>query len=155
MRIFDRTISTCSSWGTARCGEMARLRASALPTTVLDEASSLLSRTSARSSTIPSHASKLQQARDAGIQRIHKDFVAVNQLFKDLSGIVIQQGDAIRSIDTSVEKSVDNSRRAHDELSKTNKRQNDTRLLAIRIAIFVIAFLLSIFLTRRIRYSHW
>jgi hypothetical protein len=58
--------------------------------------------------------SKSSQLRQAGIQRIHKDMTTVNQLFKDLSGIVVQQGEMIRGAEASVSQLVENSSKANE-----------------------------------------
>lgn len=102
-----------------------------------------------------SRTSKAHQIRQAGIQRIQKDMSTVNQLFKDLSGIVIQQGEMIRSVDSSVEKSVEHSWRANEEFSKTHKRHKEKQMIAIRFSLVLIGFIVSIFLIRRILFSHW
>ena len=104
---------------------------------------------------VSSRKSEALHSRQKGIQRIQADMSIVNQLFKDLSGIVISQGDIIRSIDSSVEKSVEYTAKTNDELSKTHKRQKDRQLLAIRVGMFLFGFIVLIFLTRRILFSHW
>ena len=104
---------------------------------------------------VSARVSKSNQVRQEGLQRIQKDMFTVNQLFKDLSNIVIQQSENIRSIDSSVEKSVVNSRNANEEISKTHKRYKDREALTIRIALFLLGFIVFVFLTRRILFQHW
>lgn len=99
--------------------------------------------------------SRSQALRQAGVQRIQKDMFTVNQLFKDLSGIVIHQGETIQSIDSSVEKSAHNSKLANEELTKTSKRYQQQQWAAIRVGIFLLGFIISVFLLRRMLFSHW
>ncbi len=91
---------------------------------------------------------KGQEVRLAGIQRIQKDMSTVNQLFKDLSTIVIKQGDSINAMDASVEKAVENSQKATEEVRKTEKRHRKQQNAALRIIGILFAFLLVIFLVR-------
>lgn len=91
---------------------------------------------------------KGQEVRLAGIQRIQKDMSTVNQLFKDLSGIVISQGETINAIDSSVEKAVSNSQKATEEIKKTEKRHRKQHGAALRIVGFLFAFILTLFLVR-------
>ena len=99
--------------------------------------------------------SKSSQLRQAGIQRIHKDMTTVNQLFKDLSGIVVQQGEMIRGVEASVFQSVENSSKANEELSKTYKRQKERQALAVKLASWLFGLILFVFLWRRLIYGHW
>jgi t-SNARE complex subunit (syntaxin) len=99
--------------------------------------------------------SKGQQARQAGLQRIQKDMSTVNQLFRDLSGIVLQQEEMLRSVDSSVSRSVDSSSKANEELTKSYKRQQERQALALRLAAFLFGFILFIFMSRRILTGHW
>ena len=99
--------------------------------------------------------SKRDEVRHAGIQRIQRDMNTVNQLFRDLSGIVIQQGERITAIDATVEKSVDNSRNAKEEVVKTEKRYRQQQRFVLKLIVFLILAILSIFLVRRMLYSHW
>ena len=98
---------------------------------------------------------KSQQIRQAGLQRIQRDMSTVNQLFKDLSGIVLSQGEMLQSVDASVARSVENTSKANDEVSKTYKRQKERQALALRLAAFLFGFLVFIFISRRLLYGHW
>ena len=93
---------------------------------------------------------KREEVRQAGIQRIQADMNTVNQLFKDLSGLVIQQGDSITAIDSAVEKSIDNSRNANEEVEKTEKRHRQQQRFLLRIIVILVLAILAIFLIRRI-----
>lgn len=98
---------------------------------------------------------RASQARQAGLQRIEKDMFTVNQLFKDLSGMVVQQSEMIRSVEVSVSEAVDTTCRSKEEIEKTHKRYKERQALTIRIAAFLLAFLLLVFLTRRMISSRW
>jgi t-SNARE complex subunit (syntaxin) len=91
---------------------------------------------------------KGQDIRLAGIQRIQRDMTTVNQLFKDLSTIVISQGDSITAIDASVEKAVEHSRKATEEVAKTDKRHRQQQSFAFRLIGILLMFVLSLFLIR-------
>ena len=97
--------------------------------------------------------SKSQAVRQAGMQMIQKDMLTVNQLFKDLSGIVIPQGDTISSIDMATERGSINSKLALDELDKTDRRSKQHQMAAIRVALFLLCFLILIFIIRHM--MHW
>lgn len=92
---------------------------------------------------------KREEIRQAGIQRIQRDMSTVNQLFKDLSGLVIQQGDTITAVDSAVEKSVENSRNAKEEVEKTEKRHRQQQRFLLRIIVILVLAILAIFLIRR------
>lgn len=91
---------------------------------------------------------KGQEIRLAGIQRIQKDMSTVNQLFKDLSGIVIMQGDSINAMDASVEKAVQNAQRANEEISVTEKRHRKQQGAVLRVIGVLVAFILVLFIMR-------
>lgn len=91
---------------------------------------------------------KGQEIRMAGIQRIQKDMSTVNQLFKDLSGIVIQQGESINAIESSVEKAVLNSEKATEEIKKTETRHRKQQGAVLRIIGILFAFVMMLFLVR-------
>ena len=97
---------------------------------------------------VQTRTTKAQQARNAGMQRIQKDMFTVNQLFKDLSGIVIQQGESITAIAASVEKTLDHSSKAGEEVMKTDKRHRQQQMTAIRLAGCFLMFIIMIFLIR-------
>jgi t-SNARE complex subunit (syntaxin) len=99
--------------------------------------------------------SKSQQIRQAGLQRIQKDMTTVNQLFRDLSGIVVSQGEMLRSVDASISRTVENSSKANDEVNKTYKRQKERQALALRLAAFLFGFIVFIFIFRRLLFGHW
>ena len=99
--------------------------------------------------------SKSQLVRQAGLQRIQKDMSTVNQLFKDLSGMVVQQGEMLRTVDSSVQRSMENSSKSNDEVSKTYKRQKERQALALRLAAFIFGFIVFILLSRRLLVGHW
>lgn len=98
---------------------------------------------------------KSNQVRQAGLQRIEKDMFTVNQLFKDLSGMVVQQNDMIRSVEVSVNEAAENTSRSKDEIAKTHKRYTERQDFAFRAAAFLLALVLVIFLSRRMLTSHW
>lgn len=99
--------------------------------------------------------SKSQQIRQAGLQRIQKDMTTVNQLFRDLSGIVVSQGEMLRSVDASISRTVENNSKANDEVNKTYKRQKERQALALRLAAFLFGFIVFIFISRRLLFGHW
>ena len=104
---------------------------------------------------LESRASKAQMVRQVGLQRIQKDMSTVNQLYKDLSGIVIQQGEMLRAVDSSVSRSVENSSRANEEINKTYNRQKERRALALRLVAFLFGLIVFLLLSRRLLMGHW
>lgn len=104
---------------------------------------------------VESRASKAQMVRQVGLQRIQKDMSTVNQLYKDLSGIVIQQGEMLRAVDSSVSRSVENSSRANEEINKTYNRQKERRALALRLVAFLFGLIVFLLLSRRLLMGHW
>jgi|LauGreDrversion4_2_1035121.scaffolds.fasta_scaffold72539_2 t-SNARE complex subunit (syntaxin) len=92
---------------------------------------------------------KRDEVRKAGIQRIQRDMSTVNQLFKDLSGLVVSQGDTITGVDSAVERTVDNSQKAREEVEKTDKRHRQQQRFLLRIIIILVVAILAIFLIRR------
>jgi t-SNARE complex subunit (syntaxin) len=104
---------------------------------------------------VESRASRAQMVRQVGLQRIQKDMSTVNQLYKDLSGIVIQQGEMLRAVDSSVSRSVENSSRANEEINKTYNRQKERRALAFRLVAFLFGLIVFLLLSRRLLMGHW
>jgi t-SNARE complex subunit (syntaxin) len=92
---------------------------------------------------------KREEARNAGIQRIQRDMNTVNQLFRDLSGLVIHQGDSVTAVDASVERSITHAENAKEEVEKTDKRHKQQQKFLLRIIIILVVAILVIFLIRR------
>lgn len=99
--------------------------------------------------------SRGHEVRKAGMQRIEKDMSTVNKLFKDLSGLVIQQGETIQNVDRTVERTSHNSRLAREELEKSDKRQKQQVCTVLRFSLILFGFIISVFLLRRMMFSHW
>lgn len=104
---------------------------------------------------VETRPSKAQQIRQAGLQRINRDMTTVNQLFKDLSGIVVQQGEMLHSIDASVSRSAENTSKSNEEINKTYKRQKERQALALKLAAWLFFSILFVFLTRRMINGRW
>ena len=93
--------------------------------------------------------SKREELRHAGIARIQRDMTAVNQLYRDLSGIVIQQGETITAIDASVEQTVQHTKNTNEEIQKTEQRHRQQQRFVIRLIVFLIIAIILVFLLRK------
>jgi t-SNARE complex subunit (syntaxin) len=92
---------------------------------------------------------KREEIRKAGIQRIQQDMSTVNQLYRDLSGIVIRQGETIDAIDGRIEQTVKTSKNTNDELLKSDQRYRQQQRLILRIIMFLIIAIIIVFLLRK------
>lgn len=85
-----------------------------------------------------------QQAR---ISQIEADIIDVNQIMRELSSMVYQQGEVIDDIESCIENATGNIEQGTSELQKAAQYQNKFRrklFILILIAIIVIAILIAI-----------
>ncbi|CAG9309985.1 unnamed protein product [Blepharisma stoltei] len=78
------------------------------------------------------------QERDEKISRISQAIRTVNGLLKDVSEMVLEQGEVLDLIETNVEKSVDRSKKAINELSKAEKQNKVGRMRYCLVAILAV-----------------
>lgn len=81
------------------------------------------------------------QERDEKINRITQAIRSVNGLLKDVSEMVIEQGEVLDIIETHVEKSVDRSKRAILELEKAEKQNKTGRMRYCLAAVLAVILL--------------
>lgn len=85
-----------------------------------------------------------QQAR---IRQIEADIIDVNQIMRELSSMVYQQGEVIDDIESCIENATGNIEQGTSELQKAERYQNKFRrklIILILVAIIVIAILIAI-----------
>lgn len=88
-----------------------------------------------------------QQAR---IRQIEADVIDVNQIMRELSSMVFQQGETIDTIENCIETATGNIEQGTSELQKAAQYQNKFRrklLILTIIAIIIIAILIAIVVT--------
>lgn len=86
--------------------------------------------------------------REQGIQEVEKAVREVNEIFKDLSLIVSQQGEQIEEIGVTVSNAGDRVHSGMEELREANDSQNKARrtMLCLAIALVFIIFCIVVFL---------
>jgi len=93
--------------------------------------------------------------REKGIKDIEKSVLEVNEIFRDLSNIVVEQGVMIDSIESNIEVSVQATDKGVEELTKASDYQKSSRtkmccfLLIILIVVAVAIGLVWIFLIQK------
>ena len=80
---------------------------------------------------------RVASQRASGIARIHQQVTQVNSMFKDLSAIVIAQGETAQTIEDNAESSVGFTKRATMQIKITHDRRTH-----IKDAIFILAGLI-------------
>ncbi|OMJ70143.1 hypothetical protein SteCoe_31941 [Stentor coeruleus] len=80
----------------------------------------------------------LLQERQENIQNLHKDFVEVNHLFKEVATLVEQQGEMLDESDKNVDTAVKETARANVELETANTYQRSAKKKALCIFIIVL-----------------
>ncbi len=76
-----------------------------------------------------------------GITRIHQQISQVNSLFRDLSSMVIAQGDGIATIEQNSERSADNTRHSASELKISFDRRKQLKDVIMILAVIVVLML--------------
>lgn len=88
-----------------------------------------------------------QQAR---IRQIEAQVIDVNQIMRELSSMVVQQGEAVDTIENHIENATGNIEQGRTELQKaaqyTNKFRRKLCVLVV-IALVIIAILIAILVT--------
>lgn len=82
--------------------------------------------------------------RNEDIQQVHKDFIEVNSLFKEVANLVEVQGESLNEAEKNVDTAVKETGRANIELDSANKYQRSAKkkLVVIFIIVFVIVAIL-------------
>lgn len=98
----------------------------------------------------------LIEERSQGIKEIEKTVVEVNEIFRDLSTIVAEQGsmigtiyifilhDLLDSIESNIEDAVDNTKVAVEELGQASKHQKKSRTKLCFILLLVVIILAAV-----------
>lgn len=84
---------------------------------------------------------RLLEERDAGIRRVQGQMAEVTQIFRDLAGIVKEQGQQFETIEQQAETAAMNTEQAGKELKKAANGQRPTRdrlLCMIALALLVL-----------------
>jgi len=93
--------------------------------------------------------------REEGIKEIEKTVVEVNDIFRDLSALVAEQGSMIDSIESNIETSVVHTSKGVEELQKASTYQKKSRtklcilLLIIALVVATIIILVWFFVLRK------
>jgi len=85
--------------------------------------------------------------RERDIREIEKNVIEVNEIFRDLSALVVEQGSMIDSIESNIESSVEHTSKGAEELVKASKYQKSSRnkLCCLLLIITVIVAALGLF----------
>ena len=75
--------------------------------------------------------------RNEEIQQVHKDFVEVNSMFKEVAHLVDQQGESLDVADGHVDTAVKETTRANIELDSANRYQRSAKKKIVVIFIIV------------------
>ncbi len=79
--------------------------------------------------------------RSKAIGRMHSQIGQVNQMFRDLSELVISQGDQLNTIESNFESSASNTKQAAEQVRVTHDRRKQLKdfiLILSMILIFVV-----------------
>lgn len=79
--------------------------------------------------------------REKGIKEIEKTVLEVNDIFKDLSHIVAEQGVMIDSIESNIERATVETSKGAEELTKASKSQRSSRTKLCCLALLLLAIL--------------
>eukprot|EP00027_Filamoeba_sp_ATCC50430_P015914 CAMPEP_0168573836 /NCGR_PEP_ID=MMETSP0413-20121227/18750_1 /TAXON_ID=136452 /ORGANISM="Filamoeba nolandi, Strain NC-AS-23-1" /LENGTH=207 /DNA_ID=CAMNT_0008607119 /DNA_START=280 /DNA_END=900 /DNA_ORIENTATION=- len=86
--------------------------------------------------------------RDQGIREIEKTVVEVNEIFRDLSKLVIEQGQMIDNIESNIESAVQDTNKGVVEIRKASDYQKRSRtklcILALILVIIVSVIVLVV-----------
>jgi t-SNARE complex subunit (syntaxin) len=86
--------------------------------------------------------------RSAGMNRIHQQVSQVSAMFRDLSTIVISQGESVATIEQTVDKTAGNIKDVNIQLKVTGDRKKQLRDIIVILA-FIVLFVLGISIYRR------
>jgi syntaxin 16 len=70
-----------------------------------------------------SHRTKMIQERHQEINDIHDKISCINDIYKELGNLVVQQGEEIDIIEQNTEKTYINTKKGLDEIKKAEKKQ--------------------------------
>lgn len=94
----------------------------------------------------------LMEERERQVRDIESAIVDVNEIFRDLSAMVVEQGDMIDSIEANVERGADNVSSGRQELQKAEMYQKKARqkqlcivvCLAVIVAVIVVIIVVAV-----------
>jgi syntaxin 7 len=85
--------------------------------------------------------------RNEDIQQVHRDFVEVNSMFKEVAHLVDQQGESLNVAEGHVDTAVKETGRANIELDSANKYQRSAKkkiVIIFIIVLVVVAILIGV-----------
>ena len=90
--------------------------------------------------------------RQAEYQAIERDIVQIDDIFKDLNMLVLDQGIAIDNIESNIVSSKDMVRKGNDELYAANEYQKSARskMCCIATVVIVVVLILVLVLTKAV-----
>lgn len=93
---------------------------------------------------------RIASDRAAGITRIHQQMSQVSSMFRDLSSMVISQGESIATIEQNAERSSENIHQTTKQLKITYDRRQQLKDLLMILCIVALC-LLGVSLYSRVR----
>lgn len=93
------------------------------------------------------------QEREEKINRIGHAIGVVNNIMKELGDMVLQQGETLDLLETNIEESMQHSKKAVEELSKSEKknRDNGKRKCLLIMLVAILLFVSCLFFIESIR----
>jgi hypothetical protein len=95
---------------------------------------------------------QIEQERNAReIQEIARRSEAIRDLFLDLENLVVEQGTLVDRIDATLQTTLENAMRAHDEVEGARKHQGKSRMWICVVVLIVIILMLFVCATVQCR----
>ena len=91
---------------------------------------------------------QISNERSAGMNRIHQQVSQVSSMFRDLSSIVISQGESISTIENTVDNAASNIKDVNTQLKVTRDSKKQLRDIVVILAC-IILFILGVTIYRR------
>lgn len=88
----------------------------------------------------------LIQQRDQEINNITQGIIELNEIFQDLSDVVLQQGVMVDNIEANIYSVVDNTQMASKHLDKALRQQKNLNKWCLYLLFILLGFLLFIFM---------
>jgi len=79
--------------------------------------------------------------RDKDIRDIERQVVEVNEIFRDISTLVVEQGQMIDSIESNIESGVQNTTKGVEDIQKASKYQRSSRNKLCCLALIILIIL--------------
>ena len=87
---------------------------------------------------------RIARERDQGIQNMQQGIHEIHGIFKDIAGMVTEQGQTIQTIENHAMDSLANTQKGREELEKAHKKAQANRKNAV--IVLVVALLMLLFM---------